>query len=254
MFVWWQLGLMALTAVAGYCYWQHWFGRYPLKPNVLPALMLISMVLALAGGHAAYLIAQRVPPQSLGYYLLTDEGWRAGYLSLGQLVGFGLALALTAWLFRCPLLYLADIATPAIFSVIAVWRLGCFFHGCCFGTPTELPWGVRFPIGADPALQSPPLHPTQLYEALLCSALFLLTPLVIRWLATTPGKGLLAICCIGAYSAVRLLVDHFRVGASIEPAWAGLSMSQIIATGALLVCAITASVIAWRQKRIIADA
>lgn len=39
---------------------------------------------------------------------------------------------------------------------LAVGRLGCFFNGCCFGVPTELPWGVDFGLG--------PAHPTQLYE------------------------------------------------------------------------------------------
>jgi phosphatidylglycerol:prolipoprotein diacylglycerol transferase len=41
----------------------------------------------------------------------------------------------------------------------AVGRWGCFFHGCCAGTPTALPWGCDFGDGQ-------PRHPTQLYESL----------------------------------------------------------------------------------------
>jgi phosphatidylglycerol:prolipoprotein diacylglycerol transferase len=40
---------------------------------------------------------------------------------------------------------------------IAVGRLACFQAGCCFGTPTAMPWGVNFGDGVA-------RHPTQLYE------------------------------------------------------------------------------------------
>ena len=43
-------------------------------------------------------------------------------------------------------------------AAISVGRLGCFVGGCCFGTPTRLPWGVDFGDGVH-------RHPTQLYEA-----------------------------------------------------------------------------------------
>jgi phosphatidylglycerol---prolipoprotein diacylglyceryl transferase len=58
----------------------------------------------------------------------------------------------------------ADIAAPAIALGQAVGRLGCFFAGCCYGKPTTLPWGIKFPAsGLAPAGIA--LHPTQLYES-----------------------------------------------------------------------------------------
>ncbi|MCA9082455.1 MAG: prolipoprotein diacylglyceryl transferase [Planctomycetaceae bacterium] len=42
---------------------------------------------------------------------------------------------------------------------IAIGRLACFFGGCCYGLPTELPWGITFPN-----VDSHPRHPTQFYE------------------------------------------------------------------------------------------
>lgn len=44
-------------------------------------------------------------------------------------------------------------------AAIAVGRLACFVGGCCYGTPTSLPWGVIFAN-----VDSYPRHPTQLYE------------------------------------------------------------------------------------------
>lgn len=42
---------------------------------------------------------------------------------------------------------------------IAIGRLACFHAGCCYGTPTNLPWAVRFADGLR-------RHPTQIYEFL----------------------------------------------------------------------------------------
>lgn len=47
-------------------------------------------------------------------------------------------------------------AVPVAVS-IAVGRLGCFYAGCCYGAPTDLPWGVDLGDGVV-------RHPNQLYE------------------------------------------------------------------------------------------
>jgi phosphatidylglycerol---prolipoprotein diacylglyceryl transferase len=44
---------------------------------------------------------------------------------------------------------------------IAIGRLACFCGGCCYGTPTDLPWAVTFP-----SIDHLARHPTQLYESL----------------------------------------------------------------------------------------
>jgi prolipoprotein diacylglyceryltransferase len=49
-------------------------------------------------------------------------------------------------------------AVPVAVS-IAFGRIGCFYAGCCYGAPTDLPWGVDF---GDGVLR----HPNQLYEVL----------------------------------------------------------------------------------------
>lgn len=46
-------------------------------------------------------------------------------------------------------------------ATIAVGRLACFDAQCCFGTPTDLPWGVVFH-----KVDALTRHPTQIYEAL----------------------------------------------------------------------------------------
>ena len=62
----------------------------------------------------------------------------------------------------------ADVAAPAIAVAHAFGRVGCFAAGCCYGIPTELPWGVTFTDSYSGTLVGVPLnialHPTQLYS------------------------------------------------------------------------------------------
>jgi len=54
-----------------------------------------------------------------------------------------------------------DTFVVPVAASIAVGRLACFCGGCCYGTATSLPWGMRFP-----AVDDLFRHPTQLYEAI----------------------------------------------------------------------------------------
>ena len=69
-----------------------------------------------------------------------------------------------------------DIAAPAVGIGLFLTRIGCFLNGCCFGTPTDLPWCMHFPENSIPFYQYgyECLHPAQLYSSLYGVVLFLL--------------------------------------------------------------------------------
>lgn len=70
---------------------------------------------------------------------------------------------------------LCDLA-PGIAAGHCLGRIGCFFGGCCFGAPTQGPFGVIFPEGSLPYEfygGEIAIHPTQLYEAAFLFVLFL---------------------------------------------------------------------------------
>ncbi|KPA19184.1 Prolipoprotein diacylglyceryl transferase [Candidatus Magnetomorum sp. HK-1] len=62
-------------------------------------------------------------------------------------------------------------AIPAL----AIQRIfGCFMAGCCYGCPTDLPWGVSFP-GNSPAgmaFGNIAIHPTQLYYGFIALLIY----------------------------------------------------------------------------------
>ncbi len=159
---------------------------------LLAAAYLLGLQLARVRAQARELDANRV--LDLGIYiiiaalvgaklllLVTDfDAFRANpreLLTLARSGGVfygGLILAVVVALFYIrriglPLWTTCDVFAPGIAVGHVVGRFGCLFAGCCYGKPTNLPWGITF---RDPFAQANvgtplnvPLHPTQLYEA-----------------------------------------------------------------------------------------
>ena len=121
------------------------------------------------------------------YWSHPREIFSLGTLQAGGVFYGGLlaAIGMSYWYIRrhrMPVLATCDIFAPGIALGHAFGRIGCFAAGCCYGKPTNLPWGVTFtnplayfysqtPLGI-------PLHPTQLYEMLVEFANFS----VLMWL------------------------------------------------------------------------
>jgi phosphatidylglycerol:prolipoprotein diacylglycerol transferase len=99
---------------------------------------------------------------------------------------------------------------------LAVGRWGCFFHGCCYGVPTQLPWGVDFGDGI-------PRHPTQAYESLFHFSMAAILVQTVRrgWLQNQRLKVYLI-----SYGIYRFLTEYIRP----EPDYAlGLTYFQWVA-------------------------
>src|SRR5437763_5714485 len=94
---------------------------------------------------------------------------RSGGVFYGGLI---VAVTVALWYIRrvgLPLWTTCDVFAPGIALGHVIGRFGCFFAGCCFGKPTNVPWAITFrdPFAAA-NVGTPlnrPLHPTQLYEA-----------------------------------------------------------------------------------------
>jgi prolipoprotein diacylglyceryl transferase len=71
----------------------------------------------------------------------------------------------------------ADILVIPIPLLAAFIRLGNFFNSEILGKPTNLPWGVQFPL-TDPSLIT--RHPIQIYEALVSLSLFISIYLIYK--------------------------------------------------------------------------
>ncbi len=105
-----------------------------------------------------------------------------------------------------------DATVPAVALGLAVGRWGCFFNGCCYGKPTDLPWGVVYPPGSDPHLHfgDVPLHPSQIYESVGDALLFLFYLYMLRRVGVK-RPGVVGALALVLTPLVRFFVDFTRV-------------------------------------------
>lgn len=182
---------------------------------------------------------------------LIQYGWRDltvmnGYSVLGGFLSVPLAIAAFARWKKLSLFTLTDY----MFVIAPFWhafgRLGCFLAGCCYGRPTELPWGVTF---RDPHSLVPPsllgtrLHPVQLYEALGDLIIVALLYRLLRAIENGRFKpGLVWAAYFALYGVLRFSLEFLR-GDGLPfagPVTQGqaLGLGLIVASGVIL---------AWRR-------
>ncbi len=115
------------------------------------------------------------------------------------LIGAYLAVELAKWLMEIHVKTGDTFALPLACALV-VGRWGCFCNGCCYGTPTDLPWGRDF---GDGVLR----HPTQAYESL-----FHLGMAVVLWLLLREGwlRGQHLKLYLIAYGVYRFLTEYIR--------------------------------------------
>jgi phosphatidylglycerol:prolipoprotein diacylglycerol transferase len=129
----------------------------------------------------------------------------------GGLLGAMLTIFLYARFQKLAILPLLDVSAAALPLAHGIGRLGCFAAGCCFGKPTELPWGLTFSDDAAAQLSGTPLHaalhPTQLYEA----AAEFLNFLLLLWLGARPRfAGQILGAYFILYGTERGIIEFFR--------------------------------------------
>ncbi len=150
--------------------------------------------------------------------------WEGGLVFYGGALTATLVAALTAhrrgWAFG----KVADAFAPSLALGHSLGRLGCFAAGCCFGKACPPLWlghgAVSFPQGSVAfdeltrhglarldAGATPPLHPTQLYEAAGELLIFFLL-LALRGRQRTFGT--LALWYAVLYASFRSVIEIFR--------------------------------------------
>jgi phosphatidylglycerol:prolipoprotein diacylglycerol transferase len=198
--------------------------------------------------------------------------WEGGLVYYGGVAGAAVVAATFARRERWSFAVLGDVFAPGVAAGHALGRLGCFAAGCCFGKPSGS-WGVSFPVGSvafdelgsmgalpPDASFTPPLHPTQLYEAGGELAIFALLLTLRPRLRARPGALLLLYATL--YAVLRFVVELFRgdvarryVVELVTPRLAGwlgvpahepvlLSVGQLMSLALLVGCAAAA----WRRR------
>ena len=181
--------------------------RRGIPEDSLHTISLVILILAIVGGRGLFVLTHwsEYSKDLLGIFRLWEGGLMlyGGYiLAIAGGIAYVRRTGLSLW-------KVADSAAPAMAIGIGIGRLGCFLNGCCFGLPTNLPWGVQFPSGAYASYTFPgmPIHPSQLYLALAGGGLFL----ALLWLDRTPRfDGWLFWTAVAADAVLRFGIDFTR--------------------------------------------
>lgn len=181
---------------------------------------------------------------------------RAGIVWYGGLIGGTL---MAVWAIKragLPLVRTVDAAVPGLAIGYAVGRIGCLLVGDDYGRPTDLPWGLKFEHGLPPttagSLRSqfgadiPPsipddqllaVHPTQIYETLGATVIWLISLWLLFRLRLRPG--LVFLFTMGMLAIERFLVEFVRL--KDDRFFGALSLAQVISLTILVLVLILAA-------------
>ena len=129
-----------------------------------------------------------------------------------------------AWFSRIPVWSWLDNHTPGLIGCATLGKTGCFLNGCCFGTPTIMPWGIPYAPGSQAynyyivqaldhlqeqswQVYSDRIHPVQLYESGIALIILFLALYLLRKKAL---PGLVFLLTAGLYSLARLGLFYLR--------------------------------------------
>lgn len=173
--------------------------RISVSPDVMVDLAIVTVVSGFIGARILYVIQYWDFFRASPFEIL--KIWEGGIILYGGLIGGLLGFSIFIRIKRLPFLTLLDLFVPALALAQGFGRIGCFLNGCCFGSPTDLPWQVQFP------LLDHPVHPTQLYEATFC---FLLAAFLLFLWQQRLRAGTVAVSYFILYPAGRFLFEFFR--------------------------------------------
>ncbi len=129
--------------------------------------------------------------------------WKGGMSFHGGLLGGIIAMYLFSRKTGRSFFQVTDFVAPMGALGVMCGRIGNFINAELWGRPTDLPWGMVFPM-----VDMVPRHPSQLYQALLEGLLLFL----ILWFFSSrprPRMAVSGLFCLG-YGTFRFFVEFFR--------------------------------------------
>lgn len=136
------------------------------------------------------------------------EHLRSGFVFYGAPIAVVIYLYYAQKKFKFSCIDFLDITMAVIPIGHAIGRIGCLLAGCCYGRPTNLPWGVKLNSDVVPEnLIGVTLHPVQIYESILLVFLFIF---LYKKFKNKSFKGqIFSLYCI-LYAPIRFFCEFFR--------------------------------------------
>ncbi|SEF38570.1 phosphatidylglycerol:prolipoprotein diacylglycerol transferase [Caloramator fervidus] len=196
--------LMAVAIISGIIIASYRGEKIGIKKDIIYDLSFYGILGGLIGAKLLYFIAEaktifKNPKEIL--YMLTS-----GFVVYGALIGGVLTGYIYCKVKGINFLKMFDLLAPSMAFAQGVGRLGCFFAGCCYGKPTDLPIGVVFK-NSPFAPNGVKLIPTQLISSI---GNFIIFTILILYSKKERKQGKVAALYMLLYSIGRFLIEFLR--------------------------------------------
>ena len=216
-----------------------------IKPEQVDDLIFYGALGVILGGRLGYIFFYNFDQWLADPFMLLRV-WEGGMAFHGGLLGVIVAMALIAKRLQLRFFQVADFVAPLVPLGLLAGRVGNFINGELWGGITDAAWGMqvkcaehlnlcvnKLGLPADTEL-SPPLHPSQLYEAVLEGLLLFL---LLWWFSSKPrAVGAVSGLFLIGYGSMRFIVEFVRMpDAHIGYLWGDwFTMGQLLSTPMIL--------------------
>jgi len=220
--------MIALAFLAGLWTAMRRARREKISGDTIGDVTLWLMLGGIVGARAVYVATYWQDQFAGGKFSEIFAIWNGGLVYYGGLIGATLAGMIYVGWKRLPLWKIADVLAPSIALGSVFGRIGCLLNGCCYGRACAEPWAITFPEGHEthpagmPAL---PVHPTEIYDALLNFALYLFLAWLIR---RKKFDGQIFATYLILYAVCRSIVEYFRGDYPADHNHNGLTSAQLV--------------------------
>jgi phosphatidylglycerol:prolipoprotein diacylglycerol transferase len=207
----WYGVMIALAFLAGLWTATRRARRESIPAEKIADVTLWLMVGAILGARFVYVTTywrEEFASQPFTEIFMIQHG---GLVYYGGLVGAAVAgFSFIRWK-KMPLWKTADVFAPSIALGSVFGRAGCLLNGCCYGRPTDAPWAITFTNPQAHEFSGTPLdvplHPTEIYDALLNFGLYVF----LAWLFRRKKfDGQVFSTYLLCYAVTRSIVEYFR--------------------------------------------
>ncbi|HEY5734690.1 MAG TPA: prolipoprotein diacylglyceryl transferase [Gammaproteobacteria bacterium] len=207
-----------------------WLGRVRAKqphsaltPHQVDDMVFYGMIGVIVGGRIGSTLFYHFP-EFIGNPLIVFRIWDGGMSFHGGFLGVLLVMWWYAKKQQLAFFTLMDFVAPLVPLGLGAGRMGNFINQELVGRPTDLPWGMIFPVTGDGI----PRHPSQLYQATLEGLVLFL----VLWFysAKSPPRMAVSALFLSGYGLFRFAVEFVRTPDAhlgfIALGW--LTMGQIL--------------------------
>ncbi len=187
--------------------------KFGLDPAKLSDMSFYTLIVGILGARIAFIL------QDLDHYLKNKNELFS--LQFAGLTSFGGVIAgigfIVAWARRMgwPVRLVLDVIAPAGLVMHAIGRVGCLLNGCCYGGVCNLPWGIHI------ANINVPMHPAQIYDALMNLAAI---PFILFMERKGQARGQIFALALVFHGLARFIYEFWRAGTEAQVK-AGLASS-----------------------------